>query len=156
MRLCYYFFFHCLYCGLFFFFFQADDGIRDGHVTGVQTCALPISLDIDVEDHDLPALPAAVEVALFRIAVEGVTNVVRHADAQACRVRLGAVDGTAFVEVVDDGASALPWASGVGTVAMRERVSELGGTLELGPTGEGGRLRATFPLPELPRTEAPV
>jgi len=113
-------------------------------------------LDVDVEDHDLPALPAAVEVALFRIAVEGVTNVVRHADAQACRVRLGAVDGAAFVEVVDDGASALPWAPGVGTVAMRERVSELGGTLELGPTGEGGRIRATFPLPDLPRTEAAV
>src|SRR6266508_5003345 len=29
-----------------FFFFQAEDGIRDGHVTGVQTCALPISLDV--------------------------------------------------------------------------------------------------------------
>src|SRR5690625_7452429 len=31
------------FCVLFFFFFQAEDGIRDGHVTGVQTCALPIS-----------------------------------------------------------------------------------------------------------------
>jgi len=108
------------------------------------------ALDIDVENHGLPELPAAVEVALFRIAIEGVTNVVRHADARACRVRLGALDGSAFVEVVDDGPFELPWLPGVGTVAMRERVSELGGALELGPTGEGGRLRATFPLPDLP------
>ncbi|MPZ97237.1 MAG: hypothetical protein GEU96_20565 [Propionibacteriales bacterium] len=105
-------------------------------------------IDIEVENDGLPALPAAVEVALYRIAVEGVTNVVRHADARACRVRLCALDGNAVVEVVDDGAANQPWAPGVGTVAMRERVAELGGTLELGPTEEGGRLRASFPLTE--------
>lgn len=113
-------------------------------------------IDIDVEAHDLPALPAAVEVALFRITVEGVTNVMRHAEARTCRVRLGAVDGSAVVEVVDDGTAAQPWTPGVGTVAMRERVSELGGTLAIGPTAEGGRLRATFPLAESLPTEAPV
>jgi two-component system NarL family sensor kinase len=112
------------------------------------------TIDIGVESHDLPALPAAVEVALYRIAVEGVTNVVRHAEARACRVRLGVVDGNAVVEVLDDGAPDLPWTPGVGTVAMHERVSELGGTLEIGPTGEGGRLRASFPLAEPTRTEA--
>lgn len=114
------------------------------------------TIDIDVEDHGLPALPAAVEVALFRIAAEGVTNVVRHAEAHSCRVRLGALEGSAFVEVVDDGASKLPWTPGVGTVAMRERASELGGTLEMGPTDGGGRLRASFPLAERVRTVAPV
>ncbi|MGH3384418.1 MAG: sensor histidine kinase [Nocardioidaceae bacterium] len=103
-------------------------------------------IDIEVETHDVPALPAALEVALFRIAVEGVTNVVRHADARACRVRLRAADGIATVEVVDDGAADGSWPPGVGIVAMRERVSELGGTLEIGPTKEGGRLRASFPL----------
>jgi signal transduction histidine kinase len=114
------------------------------------------TIDIDVESQGLPALPAAVEVALFRIAVEGVTNVVRHAEARTCQVRLCAVDGSAVVEVVDDGASDLPWTPGVGTVAMRERVSELGGTLAIGPTGEGGRLRASVPLPKPLRTEAQV
>src|SRR5439155_7823324 len=39
----YYYIFFLFYC-FFFFFFQAEDGIRDGHVTGVQTCALPISI----------------------------------------------------------------------------------------------------------------
>jgi signal transduction histidine kinase len=40
----------------------------------------------------------------------------------------------------------MAWTPGVGTVAMRERVSELGGTLEVGPTANGGRLLASFPL----------
>jgi signal transduction histidine kinase len=106
-------------------------------------------IDIEVENHGLPALPAAVEVALFRIAVEAVTNVVRHAEAGCCRVRLGAAGPSAYVEVLDDGASDMPWTPGVGIVAMRERVSELGGTLEVGPTASGGRLLASFPLPQL-------
>ena len=106
------------------------------------------SLVIRVEDNGLPALPAAVEVALFRIAVEAVTNVVRHADAHTCRVRLCGDHGSAVVEVLDDGRGEEPWTPGVGTVAMGERVSELGGTLEIGPTDRGGRLRASFPLTE--------
>lgn len=104
------------------------------------------TIDIEVENHGLPALPAAVEVALFRIAVEGVTNVVRHSEANCCRVRLGAADTSAYVEVVDDGVSDVAWTPGVGIVAMRERASELGGTLEVGPTANGGRLLASFPL----------
>jgi two-component system, NarL family, sensor kinase len=112
-------------------------------------------IDIEVENDGLPVLPAAVEVALFRIAVEGVTNVVRHAEAGCCRVRLGAAGASAYVEVVDDGASDLVWTPGVGIVAMRERVSELGGTLEVGPTANGGRLVASFPLSQL-QAEASV
>ena len=86
---------------------------------------------------------------MFRIAVEGVTNVVRHAEAGCCRVRLGTTGASAYAEVVDDGASAVAWTPGVGIVAMRERVSELGGTLEVGPTANGGRLLASFPLSQL-------
>jgi signal transduction histidine kinase len=71
-------------------------------------------------------------------------------------VRLGAVDENAYVEVQDDGATDRVWAPGVGTIAMRERVAELGGTLTIGPTGEGGRLQALFPLAEPGRTEAPA
>src|SRR5215510_9367004 len=67
-----YFLLHEMRDFLQFFFFQAEDGIRDGHVTGVQTCALPISpgpLRAETEQHDLPALvahqaPAGAEVDL--------------------------------------------------------------------------------------------
>jgi two-component system NarL family sensor kinase len=133
-----------------------DLGVVGAITAQVRRMAESSTVDIDVENDGLPTLPAAVEVALFRIAVEGVTNVVRHAEARSCRVLLGGVDGNAVVEVVDDGASDRPWTPGVGTVAMRERVTELGGTLEIGPTGEGGRLRASFPLPDTARTAAEV
>ena len=133
-----------------------DLGVVGAITAQVRRIAESSTVEIDVENDGLPALPAAVEVALFRIAVEGVTNVVRHAGARSCRVLLGGVDGRAVVEVVDDGASDRLWTPGVGTVAMRERVTELGGSLEIGPTGEGGRLRASFPLPEAARTEAQV
>src|SRR5439155_17011634 len=56
--------------GALFFFFQAEDGIRDGHVTGVQTCALPIFLP-RVLDRDFPdPAPEAVD-AVLRDGVRG-------------------------------------------------------------------------------------
>jgi two-component system NarL family sensor kinase len=133
-----------------------DLGVVGAVTAQVRRLADAGSIDIEVEDHGLPELPAAVEVALFRIAVEGVTNVVRHTEARCCRVRFDTVAGRAVVEVADDAVSDGPWTPGVGTVAMRERVAELGGTLELGPTGAGGRLRAEFPLAEPVRAEAEV
>jgi two-component system, NarL family, sensor kinase len=131
-----------------------DLGVVGAVTAHVRRLAEAGTIDIDVEDQGLPALPAAVEVAIFRIAVESVTNVVRHSEAHCCRVRFSSVDGGAVVEVADDGTSHRPWTAGVGTIAMRERVSELGGTLDIGPTAEGGRLRASFPLTEPLRTEA--
>lgn len=128
-------------------------GAITAHVRRI-TDGSDIDIEIEIDVDSLPALPAAVEVALFRIAMEGVTNVVRHAGARACRVTLRAADEGACIEVIDDGASDLPWAPGVGTIAMRERVAELGGTLEMGPTRQGGRLRATFPIVESTTAEA--
>src|SRR5690625_5784976 len=52
---------------MFFFFFQAEDGIRDGHVTGVQTCALPISLEVRGDDENEPPQPA--EQAITKMQV---------------------------------------------------------------------------------------
>ena len=105
-------------------------------------------MQITLEADPPPDLPAAVEVATFRIAVEAISNVVRHSGAQACRVRLDAgSDGQLVVEVCDDGAGAGPWTAGVGMLAMRERAAEVGATLTAGPTADGGTVRACFPLP---------
>ena len=100
----------------------------------------------------LPPLPAAVEVACYRIAQEALTNVARHAQAKACRVRLS-VDRRASVlemEVTDDGVG-MPGerVAGVGLSSMRERAEELGGTLavEPGPEGGGTRVLARLALP---------
>jgi len=100
----------------------------------------------------LPVLPAAVEVAAYWIACEAVTNVVRHADACSCEVRVGCErDGHRYrltLEVEDDGTGpdddARP---GVGTASMTERAEEIGGTFTIspGPAGRGTTIRTELP-----------
>lgn len=113
----------------------------------------PTSPVVSLELPDrLPALPAAVEMAAYRIALEAVTNVVRHAAARTCRVRLELAEnaGPALVLAVEDDGRGLPpdLRVGVGLVSMRERATELGGrcAIEPGPAG-GTRVRAWLPLP---------
>jgi signal transduction histidine kinase len=103
-------------------------------------------VSVEVPD-DLPALPAAVEAAVYRIAQEALTNVARHAEAKRCVVRL-AVDGDVTVEVVDDGVG-IPAGrnAGVGLSSMRERASELGGSCAIQSVPEGGtRVLVRLPL----------
>jgi len=92
-------------------------------------------------------LPAAVEVAAYRIAVEAVANAARHAGATTCMVEV-VNNGVLTVAVTDDG-HGLPdgWRAGVGITSMRERAGELGGTLTLTATANGGtRVLATLPI----------
>jgi signal transduction histidine kinase len=95
----------------------------------------------------LPHLPAAVEVAAYRIVQEAVTNVVRHAQARQCTIRI-AVASELLVEVVDDGKGiGQATQAGVGLRSMRERAEELVGRLELAQTSGGGTtVRAVLPL----------
>jgi signal transduction histidine kinase len=76
-----------------------------------------------------PPLPAAVEVAAYRIAQEAFTNVVQHAHARQCVVRLAVAAGRLDLTIRDDGRG-LPEQrrAGVGLHSMRERAAELGGT----------------------------
>lgn len=96
---------------------------------------------------DLPALSAAVEVAAYRIAVEGMMNVVRHAAATTCRVDIGIGDGELRIDVSDDGIGILAADSGVGLRSMRERAEEVGGDVTIEPSALGGtRLLARLPV----------
>jgi signal transduction histidine kinase len=95
----------------------------------------------------LPPLPAAVEVGAYRIVQEALTNVVRHANARCCTVRL-AVGAALEVDITDDG-DGLPGAvqAGVGLASLRERAAELGGSCDVEPGPAGGvRVRARLPL----------
>ncbi|MBC3193869.1 sensor histidine kinase [Pseudonocardia sp. C8] len=109
----------------------------------------PAGLEVTVtEDGDGPPLPAAVEVAAYRIAAEALVNVVRHAGARTARVSLVREPGTLVVEVADDGRGIAPdVAAGVGTLSVRERAAELGGTCAvLAADGGGTVVRARLPL----------
>ncbi len=96
----------------------------------------------------LPALPAAVEVAAYRIAMEAVTNAVRHSGAGVCSLTLG-INGGLVLEIVDDGVGLGSGSSeaGVGIMSMRERTSELGGAFRVDKVRGGGTLvHVTLPL----------
>lgn len=114
--------------------------------THIASCnqAQGLQIVLDAPENS-PLLPAAVEVAAYRIALEAITNVSRHAGAQHCYVRLSLPDDLCL-EVTDDGYG-LPSSiqAGVGLASMRERAEELGGmcvteTLPQGGTGVKARL----------------
>jgi two-component system, NarL family, sensor kinase len=100
----------------------------------------------------LPVLPAAVEVAAYRIVTEALANVARHAHARHATVTVLLDDGFCL-DVQDDGTASTAnghgWQPGMGMQSMAERVAEVGGTLQAGPTPTGGRVQASLPL-ELP------
>lgn len=102
-----------------------------------------ITLTVD----ELPALSPAIEVAAFRIAMEGVTNAVRHADARHVQVRVQYDDGVS-VRVADDGRGLAPdRVPGVGLRAMSDRADEIGGRLTVRPGSPvGTAVDAWLPL----------
>lgn len=95
-----------------------------------------IALDIDPQ---LPDLPAAVEVAVYRIAAEALSNAVRHTEARRCTLRCRRDGDGLVLEVTDDGhgIASVP-AEGEGLRSMRERAVELGGSLDVRRRATGG------------------
>ncbi|HSB90801.1 MAG TPA: GAF domain-containing sensor histidine kinase [Anaerolineales bacterium] len=107
------------------------------------TGGLQVRVDAPVE---MPSLPAAVEVAAYRIVMEALTNVARHSQARMCQIHFRLNDQV-HIEVVDDGVG-LPaqHRAGVGIASIRERVAELGGSCTIESPPEGGtRVVATLP-----------
>ncbi|RIV40042.1 sensor histidine kinase [Micromonospora radicis] len=96
-----------------------------------------LAMDLRVEG-ELRTLPAAVEVAAYRIVTEALSNVARHARASRCEVRVRR-DGGLLVEVADDGIGVVrPRAGGVGLESIRHRAAELGGSCEISAGAPGG------------------
>lgn len=123
-------------------------GLADALRDAAERCASS-TLTIEVDVTGLEATPAAVETAAYHVAREALANVVRHADARHCRVRLHRNGNAAVVlEIEDDGRGVPPEArAGVGLESMRERAAEIGGRLVIeGPPGGGTRVLAVFPL----------
>lgn len=124
-----------------------------GLLEAIEQRVTSLSTDLVVEvvgPGTLPPLPAAVEVAAFRIASEAVTNVVRHSGASRCRVAVE-VDGALSLTVTDNGRGAASTATrGIGLTSMRQRAAELGGSCTVAPRRGGGVVvRADLPLADV-------
>lgn len=103
-------------------------------------------LPIDIEASDLPPLPAAVEVAAYRIVVEALTNVVRHSTATQAAVTLLVHNDSLEIAVSDNGTVGGEWVPGIGLISMSERAGELGGTIRYHTNPTGSTVTATLPL----------
>ena len=120
-----------------------------------------IEVDLDCP-RDFGRLPRVVETAAFRLVQECLTNIHRHSGSATARIRLRHSDHEVAVEVEDKGKGipadkleemALVGIPGVGITGMRERVRQLGGTLEIVSSGSGTTVLARLPVPETSQNE---
>ena len=114
-------------------------------------------LSIDYVGSEIPGLPDAVNISLYRFLQEALTNVAKHAQANRVQVKLRRHADTVSLWVVDDGCGFVPsvetpnsyYSKGIGLLGMRERFEVLGGRLEVrSRLGEGTRLVAYVPWEE--------
>jgi signal transduction histidine kinase len=109
---------------------------------------LPVDLDLDGRTE---GLPPGVDLSVYRIVEEGLTNALKHARGARTHVRFRRLCDEVAVDVTNEGGSnALAWGSGGhGLIGLRERVAVFGGTLAAGPTADGGfTLHARLPAEE--------
>jgi signal transduction histidine kinase len=115
-----------------------------------------IQVDLDVSE-DLNRFGADIELALFRVLQESLTNVHRHSGSKVAQVNVGADAHRVWLEVRDRGKGIpqkegrLAFRPGIGTSGMQERMNELSGTLELTSDRTGTLVKAIIPLPAGPR-----
>ena len=118
-----------------------------------------VEASLDARSYDSSCVPAHVDMALFGIAREAATNIVRHAGARTAMLRLALEDGQARLVVEDDGRGGAPVPAsdsatavaraggGHGIAGMAERVHLLGGAFSAGPKAGGGfRVVASIPV----------
>lgn len=115
----------------------------------LDTNGLPVHLTVG---GDRRSLPAAVDLAAYRIVQESLTNALRHADPASAQVHINYQPGAVELTITNDGRarpSAPPQPGGLGITGMRERATSVGGTLEAGPRTAGGfEVRARLPIAE--------
>jgi signal transduction histidine kinase len=110
-------------------------------------------LEADLTLTGTAGLPPGIDLAVFRIVQEALTNVVEHSEARHCRIAVRGLADAVHVEVADDGPPrTIPHrrpGGGQGLIGMRERIAVYGGTLTVGPVAHGGfRVVAEIPHAE--------
>jgi PAS domain S-box-containing protein len=119
----------------------------ESHVRNfVKAGGIPVSLDIP---RDLGRLPAEFELTLFRVMQEELMNLRCHSGIGKARMRVFRDEFQVGLEVIAKGWPAGEQAGGIGVAAIRERVRNLGGRLEIVPGDEGTAVRAVLPFPHV-------
>ena len=103
-------------------------------------------VSVSVQADDLQVLPAAVEVAAYRIVTEALTNVARHSGATRAEVVLREDGDCLELSVADNGSGGGEWVPDIGLTSMRERARELGGCVTFASTPTGSTVRAEVPV----------
>jgi signal transduction histidine kinase len=120
-----------------------ERGLAPALASLAERAAVPVNFREMVESR----LPEPVEAAAYFVVAEALTNVAKYADANAVNVRVAQRDGTAFVEIADDGVGGADLSAGSGLRGLADRVEALGGKLEVeSPPGEGTTLLASIPV----------
>ncbi|MGW2477295.1 sensor histidine kinase [Streptomyces sp. NPDC001665] len=140
------------------------EGLADIDRLARATTAAGVRVEVDWRGERRP-LPPELELSAFRIVQESVTNVVRHAETDACRVRVECGEEELIVEITDRGGgggrgtdrgTARGAAPGFGLAGMRERVALLHGEFTAAPAPGGGfRVTARLPVPAPESIPAP-
>jgi signal transduction histidine kinase len=113
----------------------------------LEMLAARASIPVEVSTQLDARLPSAVEAAAYYIVAEALTNAAKHACASRVHVSVGRTNGTAMVDVADDGQGGADPPNGSGLRGLADRIEALGGTLEVeSPQEAGTTLRARMPL----------
>jgi signal transduction histidine kinase len=133
---------------------QPGIGDLDALAASVRAAGVPVNLVIDC---DRAALPAAMDVSVYRIVQEALTNVLKHAGPARADVAVRCADDVVTIEIIDNGIGepgSQALAGGHGLAGMRERAAVFGGELAVGPRPGGGfGVRARLPLSDCPLSD---
>lgn len=113
-----------------------------------------IAIELDIAE-DFGRLPADMELAIFRIVQECLTNIHRHAESKTARIRVAREQASVYIEIRDDGKGISPerlrevltQGSGVGIAGIRERLRQFQAELKIESTTSGTTVSATIPIP---------
>jgi len=130
-----------------------ERGLEAALAALVQRAPLPVDLTVELPDR----LERTIEAAAYFLVSEALTNVAKHARAETVSVDIASSDGTLEITIADDGAGGADPANGSGLRGLVDRVTAIGGRLDVSsPSGGGTRLSARLPTSVLGTLPAEV
>ena len=130
-----------------------DGGLRRALMTLANRSAVPVRLDVQVEDR----LPESIEIGAYYAVSEALTNTAKHAHASAAEVEVTIGDGALHVRVRDNGRGGASFGHGSGLIGLKDRVEALGGRLSVhSPPGAGTTVQIALPLGDPSRPGRPA